>query len=312
MLKVFEAFSGYGSQSIALDRCGIDYEVVGISEIDEVALKAYYALHTKDIKNFGDISQIKVEDLPQFDLFTYSFPCTSISLTGKIEGLERGKTSSGLLYECERIIEYCKPKYLLMENVKSLVGKRFKDKFEEWLLYLERLGYSNQWFVLNSRDFNIPQNRERVFCISILNEEFKELHIEQIGLSCCLNDYLEQDAVDKSYYKGYYPELKGVYGNGAYRGRYNEQGKTEQKLEFRYDGVCNTLTSVSKDNVIVNNGNVRYLTEREYGRLMGLKEEEIDKILSLGIGKHKLYKLFGNSIVVNVLEGIFKTMFISQ
>ena len=84
MLRVFEAFSGYGSQSLALERLGIEHEVVGISEIDKNAIKAYYALHSEDIPNFGDISKITPEDLPKFDLFTYSFPCLDISLSAEV------------------------------------------------------------------------------------------------------------------------------------------------------------------------------------------------------------------------------------
>ena len=308
MLRVFEAFSGYGSQSLALERLGIEHKVVGISEIDENAIKAYYALHTKSIKNYGDISQISPKDLPKFDLFTYSFPCQSLSLSGKLEGLERGKTRSGLLYECEKIIEYCRPKYLLMENVKSLVGNKFKGKFDEWLKYLESLGYKNQWFILNARDFDVPQNRERVFCVSILGEQpclmFPKL--------CCVHslfDYLEH-SVDEKYIKEFRKDLVDVFSNGAYRGRYDENGKIFQKLELRNDGVSNTITTVAKDNVVVINGVVRYLTERECGRLMGLTDNEIFKIFESGISKSKLYKLFGNSIVIPCLMGIFKAWFI--
>ena len=297
LLRVFEAFSGYGSQSLALERLGIEHKVVGISEIDENALKGYYALHSKSIKNFGDISQISPIDLPKFDLFTYSFPCTSISLTGKMEGIERGKTSSGLLYECERIIEYCRPKYLLMENVKSLVGSRYKGKFEEWLKYLESLGYKNQWFVLNARDFDVPQNRERVFCVSELDNQ-PNLMFPKL---CCVHslfDYLEHNVSDK-YIKEFREDLIDVFSNGAYRGRYDKSGKIVQKLELRNDGVSNTITSVCKDNVVVINGVIRYLTE-----------SEIFKIFDSGISKYNLYKLFGNSIVIPCLEGIFKAWFL--
>ena len=148
-LRVFEAFAGYGSQSIALRNLGIPHEVVAISEIDKYAIKAYYALHDKNIPNLGDISKIKVEDIPEHDLFTYSYPWQSISVAGKQEGMIKGKTRSGLLYECERIIEHCRPKYLLLENVKNLVGKKFKPQFDEWLDYLESLGYTSYWKVLN-------------------------------------------------------------------------------------------------------------------------------------------------------------------
>lgn len=155
-LKVFEAFSGYGSQSIALRNLGIDYEVVGISEIDKYAIEAYQATH-KQTKNFGDISKINPKDLPRHDLFTYSFPCQDFSVSGKMNGLIRGKTRSGLLYECEKIIEYHKPKYLLLENVKNLVSSKFKPQFDEWLKYLQSLGYKNYWKILNAKDFGIPQ-----------------------------------------------------------------------------------------------------------------------------------------------------------
>ena len=146
-LRVFEAFSGYGSQSIALRNIGVPYEVVAISEIDKYAIKAYEAIHGSTY-NMGDISKINVEDIPKHDLFTYSFPCQDISVAGKQAGITEG-TRSGLLYECQKIIEHCKPKYLLLENVKNLVGKKFKVQFEEWLSYLESLGYTNYWQVLN-------------------------------------------------------------------------------------------------------------------------------------------------------------------
>lgn len=109
MIKVFEAFSGYGSQSLALERLNIEHEVVCISEIDKYAIQAYEALHGP-VKNLGDISKIKAENAPEHDLFTYSFPCQDISVAGNQKGLIEGKTRSGLLWECERIIEAKKPK----------------------------------------------------------------------------------------------------------------------------------------------------------------------------------------------------------
>lgn len=189
-IRVFEAFSGYGSQSLALRNIGVPYEVAAISEIDKYAIQAYYALHDKDIPNLGDISKIKIEDIPDHDLFTYSFPCQDISVSGRQEGIIRGQTRSGLLYECERIIENCKPKYLLMENVKNLVGKKFKSQFDEWLQYLERLGYTNYWQVLNAKDYGIPQNRERVFVISVLGEHNTYEFPNGFKLTKCIRDIL--------------------------------------------------------------------------------------------------------------------------
>ena len=307
MIKVFEAFSGYGSQSIALERLGIEHKVVGISEIDKNAIKAYYALHSEDIPNFGDVSKINPEDLPEFDLFTYSFPCQSVSLSGKVEGIVRGVTRSGLLYECEKIIEYCKPKYLLMENVKNLVGKKFKPQFDDWLKYLESLGYSNQWFILNAKDFGIPQNRERVFCISVLDEEI-DLKIEYKGDFLNLEDVLEKNVGEDYKSKQQFENLP-LKGNGASRGRLNEEKKWIQRLELRNDGLVNTLTSAKKDNIIIENGYARYLTERESFKLMGLYEEEIMKISQSGVSVNMQYKLAGNSIVIPVLMEIFRPLF---
>ena len=159
-LRVFEAFAGYGSQSIALRNIGIDYEVVAISEIDKYAIKAYESIHGK-VNNLGDISKINVEDIPDHDLFTYSFPCQDISVAGKQASLEENSgTRSSLLWECKKIIEGKKPKYLLMENVKNLVSKKHKPYFDKWLEWLEEQGYSNTWKVLNAKDYGIPQNRE--------------------------------------------------------------------------------------------------------------------------------------------------------
>lgn len=124
--------------------------------------------------------------------------CQDISLAGRQEGVIRGKTRSGLLYECEKIIENKKPKYLLMENVKNLVSKKFKIQFEEWLKYLESLGYTNYWEILNAKDYGIPQNRERVFVVSILDNENYDFP-SGFKLEKCLKDFLEKIVEDKYY-----------------------------------------------------------------------------------------------------------------
>ena len=308
MLKVFEAFSGYGSQSIALERLGIEHKVVGISEIDKNAIKAYYALHSEDIPIFGDISKIKPEDLQEFDLLTYSFPCTDISLSGKVEGIDRGKTRSGLLYECERIIEHCKPKYLLMENVKNLMGKKFRPQFQEWMSYLKSLGYNSQCFVLDAKDFGVPQSRTRVFLVSVLNEECY-LTVKTKELDTFIYDIVDKNDKSRNFIKEI-PELKGAYMNGAYRGR-KKDGKYVQNLEFREDYCSNTITTVQKDNVVVLDGKVGYLTPKECFKLMGLKYEEIEKIAKV-VSKSAQYKLAGNSIVVDVLVEIFRPLFLES
>lgn len=198
MIRVFEAFAGIGTQAMALKRIDVDYEVVGISEVDKFALKSYEEIHGK-VNNYGNISKIDSDKLPDFDLFTYSFPCQDISMAGKQAGFDKGSdTRSSLLWECERIIKNKKPKYLLMENVKALTFKKNIVGFNNWLKILEDMGYKNYWEILNAKDYGVPQNRERVFCVSILgNEEYK--FPEKQILKTRLKDVLEE-SVDEKYY----------------------------------------------------------------------------------------------------------------
>lgn len=197
-LRVFEAFAGYGSQSMALKRLGIDFKVVGISEIDKYAIQAYNAVHGETM-NYGDISKIDWSSVPDFDFLTYSFPCTDISTAGQQKGLAEGSgTRSSLLWECRKAIEAKRPKYLLMENVKNLVSKKFTPYLKEWIRFLEGQGYSNYTKVLNAKDFGVPQNRERVFMVSILGEV--SFHFPKpFTLEKRLKDVLEKD-VDESFY----------------------------------------------------------------------------------------------------------------
>lgn len=199
VLRVFEAFAGVGSQRMALHNLGIDHEVVAIAEIDKFAIASYTAIHGETL-NLGDISQLNTEDIPDHDLFTYSFPCQDISVAGKQAGLDMDSgTRSGLLWECQKVIAVKKPKYLLLENVKNLVGKRHKANFDRWLDWLVEQGYSNYWQVLNAKDYGIPQNRERVFVVSILGEHEPFAFPEKQELTTRLKDLLEPSVPEQFY-----------------------------------------------------------------------------------------------------------------
>ena len=556
-LKVFEAFSGYGSQSIALRNLGIDYEVVGISEIDKYAIEAYQVTH-KQTKNFGDISKINPKDIPSHDLFTYSFPCfvagtkvltnngykniedikkndrvlthknryqkvlkpmvnhathlykiesscteplyttaehpfyvrkkngdifenpdwikakdlntdyyigiaidnettieeedetslwwmigsfckkntelppnvfhlppdllcsfldgffhsnfngnqmqstckemiyglaecftkayhdtykiekvenqyqitimhipnsffdgkymwypisniekqdydglvynmevendnsytvnniivhncQDLSVSGKMNGLIRGKTRSGLLYECEKIIEYHKPKYLLLENVKNLVSSKFKPQFDEWLKYLQSLGYKNYWKILNAKDFGIPQNRERIFVVSILNPSDDYQFPKDIPLETCIADFLEEN-IDNKYYltqtiqQSFKPNPIKTKNGIIKLGNSSKNEKSQAGTVIDTNGISMTICAGTHGYAIghiYDKGLIRRYTPRECFRLMGMKDEDIDKIQKLGISNTQQYKLAGNSIVVNVLEAIFKNLLIT-
>lgn len=205
MIKYFSLFSGIGAFEKALVNQGIPFELVGYSEIDKYASKSYSEIHgVSESMNFGDITKIDETKLPEIDFITYGFPCQDISLAGKQKGLlnEDGtKTRSGLFFDALRIIEYTQPKVAIAENVKNLVGTKFAEQFAIVLQGLEDAGYNNYWKVLNAKDFGIPQNRERVFIVSIRkdvdNARFQ--FPEPYELKIRLKDILE-DVVDEKFY----------------------------------------------------------------------------------------------------------------
>ena len=199
-LRLIELFAGIGSQTQALKNVGVPHTVVAISEIDKNAIKSYTALHGETV-NLGDIREIR--ELPKADFWTYSFPCQDISVAGHGAGIKEG-TRSGLLLEVERLLKVAAekgtlPKYLLLENVKNLVSKKFKADFDSWLSFLSSLGYTNYWQVLNAKDYGIPQHRERVFCVSIRGEHTAFVFPEKRELTLRLKDMIDEH-VDEKYY----------------------------------------------------------------------------------------------------------------
>ena len=363
MLKVFEAFAGYGSQRMALRNIGIKFDVIGISEIDGDVIQSYAAIHSdfldkikhiddyvpedkekmisylekinvpldyktfenkarklklsklkdmylanKLINNYGDIQRIDPTTLPDFDLFTYSFPCQDISVAGFQCGLnENSGTRSSLLWECCKIIETKKPKYLMMENVKNLVGKKHKNNFIKFLNYLESLGYKNSWSILNARDYGIPQNRERVFCISELgsNEIFD--FPEPIELKFKLYDILEKEVDERFYLKKGQIIKEPIKQDYSYclDSNYWKGTTLNSFLEKHRRQLVTDKVNESGEYV------PRRLTPKETWRLMGVKDEDIDRASKL-VSQTSLYKQSGNSIVVPVLEAIFKQWFINS
>lgn len=166
MLTVNELFAGIGAFRKALINQNIPHKVVGISEIDKFAIRSYTAMYG-DTYNYGDISEI--DKLNYADLWTYGFPCQDLSIAGRQKGLIVGVTRSGLLYEVQRLLSVSAtnnelPKYLIMENVKALVSKKFLPKFEEWVNWLSSCGYNTYWQIMNTADYGIPQKRESDCC----------------------------------------------------------------------------------------------------------------------------------------------------
>ena len=366
MLRVFEAFAGYGSQRMALRNIGIDFEVVGISEIEGDVLQSYAAIHSdflekrqriddyvpedneemisyleeinvpldyktfenrakklklpklkdmylanKLIKNYGDIQRIDPTILPDFDLFTYSFPCQDISVAGYQQGLNADSgTRSSLLWECCKIIKCKKPKYLMMENVKNLVGCNHKENFLKFLDYLESLGYKNSWTVLNARDYGIPQNRERIIIVGFnkdyMPENFKDFEypVGQIDENVCVGDILEPEVSDRftisdKLWKGHQARkhMHEKKGNGFGFCLFNKDSKYTSTISARYykDGSEALIEQSEK--------NPRMLTPRECARLQGFTDDFI-----IPVSNARAYKQFGNSVCIPVIEAVAKAM----
>lgn len=234
-MKLLSLFSGIGAFEKALDRLGIEYELAAFSEIDKYAVKSYCAIHGVDESmNLGDITKVDENSLPRnIDLITYGFPCQDISLAGKQKGLfhdDGSKTRSGLFFEALRIIEATQPRVAIAENVKNLTGKKFKEQFELVLKSLEEAGYNNYWKVLNAKDYGIPQNRERVFIISIRKDIDKGFEFpEPFPLQLRLKDMLDAEVDEK-----FYLSNKGVNGllNAFVDGREHKPNLMTNKAEY--------------------------------------------------------------------------------
>lgn len=208
-LRVFEAFAGYGSQSLAFKYLKdkhpeFDFKVVGYSEIEPSAIQAYGLLHGRDIPNFGDVTRIDWNEVPDFDFISWSSPCQDFSNAGLRQGGEEGSgTRSSLIFQEKRMLAVKKPKYVMLENVKGLLSKSMMKYFFQYIKDLDSFGYTSFYKVLDAKDYGVPQHRERIFVISILRTEDEpnpEYHFPSpIKLETTVEDILE-DNVSPEYF----------------------------------------------------------------------------------------------------------------
>ena len=243
MLKYLSLFSGIGAPEKALKNLGIEYELIGFSEIDKYAIKSYCAIHNvSEELNLGDITKIDIKSLPKdIDFITHGSPCTDLSLAGKEAGADKGSgTRSSLMWNSVEIFKHCKPKIILWENVKNLLSKKHKHNFDAYIEDLNNLGYTSYYKVLNAKDFGIPQNRERVFTISIRNDINKEFKFpEPFDNGIRLKDLLEKE-VDEKYYI-----------NTEKANKLIEEFKANNKNNEQKILVCGKLNS-SQDGIVCN------------------------------------------------------------
>lgn len=352
-LKVLELFSGIGACSKALERLGIDHEIVDSVEIDKYAVKSFNAIHgtnfePQDIKEWN-------KDI-EADLIMHGSPCQDFSVAGKGAGGDKDSgTRSSLMYETLRIVEKLKPKYVIWENVKNLLSKKHRHNFDAYLEAMEKLGYKSYYKVLNAKDYGIPQNRERVFTISFIEREREYEWPSPMPLERKLKDMLDIE-VPESYYlsegrikaiqtweerqkengRGFRFEVKDGDSIGRAittsgdRPASTNYVKVKNATKRGYDlatdgdsinlqfpnsttrrgrvghGVSQTLQANSSMGTL-QNYRIRKLTPKECWRLMGFDDSDFEKAEKVN-SNTQLYKQAGNSIVVNVLEGILRNM----
>ena len=198
MIRVLELFAGIGACSKALTNLGIEHEIVDAVEIDKYAVKSFNAIHGT---NFEPQDITKWDKDIECDLIMHGSPCQDFSVAGKNAGGDKDSgTRSSLMYETLRIVEKLKPKYVIWENVKNLLSKKHRHNFDAYLDAMADLGYASNYQVLNAKDYGIPQNRERVFTVSIRKDIYKGYFFPApVPLEKKLKDVLEDD-VDEKYY----------------------------------------------------------------------------------------------------------------
>lgn len=307
MIKILELFGGIGAPRKALINLGVDHKSVDYVEIDEKAVRAYNALYDHCHK----IQTVVGYNLKP-DILVHGSPCQDFSRAGiRLGGNDEDKTRSSLMWETLRIIENMgrwKPKYVVWENVKGVLDKDMIHSFNKYLIRMNELGYTNSFEVLNAMDFGVPQKRERVFVISVLGKkvfDFSKLEREQTRN---IGEYLEGNVSDLYRIKS--PSMLSRIGqndSGTFAGRLTKIEDYAWTITAKQNRCPNSGI------VDIGQGEYRLITEKECWRLMGFEDEDYEAVLKAhptrkGCTNGILYRLAGNSIVVNVLEAIFKVL----
>lgn len=316
-IRVFEAFAGYGGATYGLQRAGIDFEVVGYSEFDKFAAALYDANHKDSkgniIKNWGDITQIEPHELPDFDLFTGGFPCQPFSQVGMQQG-EKDRYGRGtLMYDILRICEVKKPTYILLENVKGLATKRFESTFNTLKNELKKMGYGDlKYAILNSKDYGIPQNRERLWMFAKLrglSDDFSMIP-PKVDSKLRLKDFVDEHPEEKLYLsQAQIQRIKDFYGIPSFIvSEYSCFDLYNKKI--RNDGLSITILAPEHNKMrmvepTLSDGTeiVRKYSVSEQFRLMGFKDGEIN---FAGQSYTQLSKRAANGWDVNVVGILLK------
>lgn len=300
-IQLLELFGGIGAPRCALRNIGVPTKSIDYVEIDESAVRSYNAM-------FRDELSYKTQNIVGWtlkpDILVHGSPCQDFSIAGHQKGAAEGsETRSSLMWETLRIIRSMgdwKPKYVIWENVKNVTSKHMKANFDRYVMEMYKLGYSSSWKTLDARSFGLPQARERVFTISVLDSkafDFDSLETSQMD---DISAYIQKNA--DPVYEVTQPSILSVIG---------EKGIKRATVIKDYSYTITTRQDRSPAQVIdMKNGRYRYLTEQECWRLMGFSDEDYKAAASVqkrrGRFQMALYKQAGNSMPVRVLESIFK------
>ncbi len=314
-IKVFEGFAGYGGASFGLKRSGIKFEVIGMSEFDPFASALLKANFPK-IKNWGDITKINPEELPDFDLFTGGFPCQPFSSAGLQLGEEDKYGRGTLFYDIFRICRVKKPKYILLENVKGLTAKKFAETFNRMRESFKELGYGDlAYAVLNSSDYGIPQNRERLWMFAQLGglPESFDLVPPKVELKHRFGDLLDENPPEYLY-------LSDAQIEHLKEKHHIDSFVVDEPLCFdvynkkiKRNAICITITQPEHNSLRVievpkEDGKeiVRKMSIDEQFRFMGFEDGELNYA---GQSYSQLSKRAGNGWDVNLVGILIKHIF---
>ena len=281
-MKFLELCAGIGGFRQALENLGC--ECVGYSEIDKHAIKLYSAWYNDEC-NFGDITKIEAEKLPDFELLVGGFPCQAFSVAGKRGGFN--DTRGTIFFDFARIMKAKKPKFAIFENVKGLLNHDGGKTYETMLRTLDELGYDAQWGILNTRFHGVPQNRERVYIVANLRERSATKILFERGNGITDKVARAQQSIIGDYY--------------------TKSGKTHQRsgvLNENSIAPCLTVSDCKEPRMVKIGNKVRRLTPKECFRLQGFKDKMVELGYKLGISDTQLYKMAGNAVSVPVVEWV--------
>lgn len=317
-LRVLSLFSGIGAFEKALTNIGIDYELVNFCEFDNAAIRSYCAIHNIEKSlNLGDITKIDLENLPHdIDLLTHGSPCQDFSSGGLQKGGDKGSdTRSSLMWNSVEIIRRTKPQYVIWENVDNVLSEKHRHNFDKYIDELNNMGYKSYYKILNAVNFNVPQDRKRMFCVSTLNnKEFefpKELELKRFLL----------DILDTSNRLNNVSDIVSQHIDCHY----------ENKIIHKKDYPITIITEIRPSRCVIKTNGIspclvakmgtggnnvpiiaewkRPFTLHEAMRLMGFDDNDTDNMIKSGNSKSQLFKQVGNSVSVDVLKAIYKELF---